>query len=101
MSTKFITNQNGQTLYDRFTYLIKHTGDLLQIYKDQFLKISLFVPKYTSQFSILVDKIISIKQIDSKANNSVLEAESDQLVYQLYDLTSDEIFLIEGNTNAR
>lgn len=98
MNTKFITNQKGQTLYDRFTSLIKHTGDLLQIDKDQFLKISLFVPKYTSQFSILVDEIISHKQSDIHSNTSGLEAKIDQLVYKLYDLSLDEISLIEGNT---
>ena len=46
-------------------------------------------------------KIIAIVQeiIDSKRNDidtSVFESEIDQLVYQLYELTADEIKIIEG-----
>lgn len=89
---------NSKLMYFYMHERLKHTGDLLQIDKNQFLKIPLFVPEDTSLFSILVNKIISIKQAAPKANTSVLEAEIDQLVYQLYELTPDEISLIEGST---
>ena len=40
---------------------------------------------------------------DQKANpaadTAALEAETDQLVYQLYGLTAEEIAIVEGATN--
>jgi hypothetical protein len=47
-------------------------------------------------FSTLVDKIIAIKQSDPQANTSVFKVEVEQLVYQLYNLTFDEISIVEG-----
>jgi adenine-specific DNA-methyltransferase len=44
----------------------------------------------------LVDKILTAKKNDSKADTSVLETEIDQLVYQLYGLTEAEIKIVEG-----
>jgi len=50
-----------------------------------------------AQIEDLVDTIISIKKRDSLKDTSRYEREIDQLVYQLYDLTDDEITLIERN----
>lgn len=36
------------------------------------------------------------KRVEPQANTSVLEGEIDQLVYQLYGLTEDEIAIVEG-----
>jgi type II restriction/modification system DNA methylase subunit YeeA len=44
----------------------------------------------------LVNKILLTKSKDSKADVSKLEHQIDQLVYQLYELTPDEINLVEG-----
>lgn len=43
-----------------------------------------------------VDQILTIKKTNSKADTSVEEKEIDQLVYQLYGLTEEEIKIIEG-----
>jgi hypothetical protein len=43
----------------------------------------------------IVDKILTIKQSNPLADTSSLEKEIDNLVYQLYELTPDEIALIE------
>ncbi|WQT53466.1 class I SAM-dependent DNA methyltransferase [Helicobacter pylori] len=43
----------------------------------------------------LVDKILQIKEKDPKANTQGLEKEIDALVYQLYNLTDEEIKIIE------
>lgn len=48
-----------------------------------------------SQLSILVDEILNIKQQNPTADTSKLETKIDQLVYQLYDLTDEEIEIIE------
>lgn len=43
----------------------------------------------------LVDKILDAKTVDPKADTSALEAEIDKLVYSLYNLTEEEIKIIE------
>lgn len=43
----------------------------------------------------LVDEILNIKQQNPTADTSKLETKIDQLVYQLYDLTDEEIEIIE------
>ncbi|RKU98835.1 class I SAM-dependent DNA methyltransferase [Helicobacter pylori] len=44
----------------------------------------------------LVDKILKSKEKDPKANTQELEKEIDALVYQLYNLTDEEIKIIEN-----
>ncbi|MBD2145197.1 TaqI-like C-terminal specificity domain-containing protein [Sphaerospermopsis sp. FACHB-1194] len=44
----------------------------------------------------LVDQILTAKKSDPNADTSELEAEIDQMVYQLYELTPEEIKIIEG-----
>ncbi len=44
----------------------------------------------------LVDKILSAKKKNPEADTSALETEIDNLVYQLYGLTEDEIKIVEG-----
>ena len=45
----------------------------------------------------LVDRILEAKKLDPQSDTSVLEAEIDRLVYDLYGLTEDEIRIVEGN----
>ena len=45
----------------------------------------------------LVNKIQSLKQNDKTIDTTSLEAEIDQLVYQLYGLSAGEIRIVEGN----
>ncbi|MCD8410525.1 DUF7149 domain-containing protein [Tenacibaculum finnmarkense] len=44
-----------------------------------------------------VNNILSIKKENPESDTSVLEKEIDQMVYKLYDLTADEIAIIEGS----
>ena len=44
----------------------------------------------------LVNQILSTKQADPQADTSVMEHQIDQLVYELYQLNSEEIAIIEG-----
>ncbi|MCY4553597.1 MAG: Eco57I restriction-modification methylase domain-containing protein, partial [Candidatus Poribacteria bacterium] len=48
-------------------------------------------------FITLVDQILDAKKADLNADTSSLENEIDQLVYELYNLTEDEIAIVEGN----
>jgi len=43
-----------------------------------------------------VDKIVAVKQRDAEADTSALEREIDRLVYELYELTPEEIAIVEG-----
>ena len=42
------------------------------------------------------ERILTTRQRDSEADTAALEQEIDRLVYQLYDLTPEEIALVEG-----
>jgi adenine-specific DNA-methyltransferase len=44
----------------------------------------------------LVNQVLAAKKADPKADTSALENRIDQLVYQLYGLTEDEIAVVEG-----
>lgn len=46
-------------------------------------------------FITLVDKILLLKRENIQADTSYLESEIDQLVYQLYELTDEEIKIVE------
>ncbi|WP_425255942.1 TaqI-like C-terminal specificity domain-containing protein [Helicobacter pylori] len=59
------------------------------------VKITAKNKKIADKIIALVDKILQIKEKDSKANTQQLEKEIDALVYQLYHLTDEEIKIIE------
>jgi hypothetical protein len=53
-----------------------------------------------SQSQTIIDKvetILTLKKADPKADTNVLEAEIDQLVYELYGLTDEEIEIVENS----
>ena len=49
------------------------------------------------QIEALVDKILADKKENPNADTSELEREIDMLVYKLYDLTEEEIMMVEKN----
>ena len=51
----------------------------------------------TEQIENKVDEIIAAKAANSDANTADLENEIDKLVYDLYELTDDEITIVEGS----
>lgn len=60
-------------------------------------QIPIVEPDEKSRINIenLVNEILNIKRIDSKANTSTLESKIDQMVYELYELTEEEIKIVE------
>ncbi len=52
-------------------------------------------------FIALVDQILSAKAVNPKADTSQLENQIDELVYKLYELTDDEIAIIEGGSHEK
>jgi hypothetical protein len=49
-----------------------------------------------NQIEALVDKILAAKHQNPQADTAAEEQEMDNLVYRLYDLTEEEIEIIEG-----
>ena len=50
-----------------------------------------------TKLTALVNQILAAKEADPKADTSTLEQEIDQIVYELYGLTSEEIAIVESN----
>jgi len=48
-------------------------------------------------FVELVHEILAVKKKDPKTDTTELETKIDQMVYKLYDLTPDEIAIVEGS----
>lgn len=59
------------------------------------------IPKSDNKFlidiEIIVNEILTLKKQDPKANTICQEQEIDQMVYELYGLTNEEIAIIEGS----
>ncbi|MGI0013679.1 MAG: TaqI-like C-terminal specificity domain-containing protein, partial [Nitrososphaera sp.] len=49
----------------------------------------------------LVDRILAAKRLDPEADTTTLEQKIDQLVYKLYDLTDEEITIVEEAAIAK
>ncbi len=60
------------------------------------VKITAKNKKIADKITDCADKILSAKEKDPKANTQELEKEIDALVYQLYNLTDEEIKIIEN-----
>jgi type II restriction/modification system DNA methylase subunit YeeA len=65
-------------------------------YKIELLPIKMPSEKQENQIELLVNKILSIKKQNPNTDTTDLENEIDQLVYQLYELTEEEIKIIES-----
>ena len=92
----------NSTLLDWYFRLIGVERDAgFYEYKPMFVE-RLPVPKIAANkqrlFIGLVDRIMSMKAADADGNTSEQEAEIDELVYDLYDLTQDEIAVVEASS---
>ncbi|MEM6643189.1 MAG: TaqI-like C-terminal specificity domain-containing protein [Bacteroidota bacterium] len=69
-----------------------------QIKVSQLKQLPIPIPasKLQSSISLIVTQIQSLKKENPEADTTALEAEIDQLVYQLYDLTEEEIEIVEN-----
>ena len=93
--TAFLNSKMGH-------YLLKDsprtgTGDLLiSVQAIEPLKVVKPTAIEEKPIVALVDSILAAKKKDPDADTSALEREIDQLVYKLYDLTPEEIAIVEG-----
>ena len=72
----------------------------LQAFRENLFQIPIPVNPKPEAIEALVNKILAIKSKDPKADVSKLERQIDQLVYQLYHLTPEEIKIIENQTGG-
>jgi len=98
---KFVLGILNSTLGNYLYHLlIAEEGKVFAQVKLTFLrKIPIKKATDSEQKSIikLVDKILTAKAEDNESDTSKLEKQIDDLVYKLYDLSEEEIELIEGN----
>jgi hypothetical protein len=84
-------------------FFLSSTGYVLRggyyTFKTDYLK-PFPIPKATeaqqTEIAEIVDKILTLKKADNRADTTELEREIDGLVYGLYDLTNEEIAIVEG-----
>ena len=89
---------NSNLLNSLYHFLSQEEGKSMAQVKVKIVQqLPISLPSQTEQQALvdIVDKILAAKAQDSKADTSNLEAEIDQLVYQLYDLTAEEIKIVE------
>jgi adenine-specific DNA-methyltransferase len=83
-------------------FWLKHKGKMqghqYQIDKEPILGLPILKATVQNEkkISSLVDQILSLKQNNPSADATALEQEIDQMVYKLYDLTPEEIAIVEG-----
>jgi len=96
VNLKYVTALlNSNIIYFYMKNKLKHTGDLLQIDKNQFMKIPIFISKkHVNTICSLVDEIILLKQQDK--NYIQLENKLNILFYEAYNLNANEIKIIEN-----
>jgi adenine-specific DNA-methyltransferase len=100
ISLKFLLGLINSKLLDfYYTLLNPEKGEALaEVKKENLSRLPINIENTKLQKDIieLVDKVLSIKQKDTIAETTDLEAQIDQLVYQLYNLTVEEIKIIEN-----
>ncbi|PUB97622.1 type IIG restriction enzyme/methyltransferase [Helicobacter pylori] len=102
-----VLNSSFMSWYARENFKDKHmSGGYLGLNKGNLEKLPMFEltksNKPTADKIIaLVDKILQAKEKDPKANTQGLEKEIDALVYQLYNLTDEEIKIIENGQEIK
>lgn len=101
INLKFLTGLLNSKL---IAFWLKHKGKMqgnnYQIGKEPLMNIPLIEitkqnKKNANQIIALVDEILKLKAKDSTTDTSKLESQIDCLVYKLYNLTDDEIKMIE------
>jgi adenine-specific DNA-methyltransferase len=99
-SLKYLLALLNSKLYFLWLYLRgKRKGEMLELCPRPVSEIPIanISPAQQRPLITIVDRILAVKQRDAKADVSALEREIDQLVYSLYELTPEEIDLVEAS----
>ncbi|ELL4361645.1 class I SAM-dependent DNA methyltransferase, partial [Campylobacter jejuni] len=102
INLKYLTGVLNSKL---IAFWLKHKGkiqgNLFKIDKEPLLNIPVVNinsknEKLANKLISLVDEILKVKEQDKNANTQELENKINSLVYKLYNLTEEEIKIIEG-----
>ena len=99
--TKFILGLLNSKLLDfyykkKFSTKKEDVFPEIQTYLYEQLPIASASKSQQKEITDIVDEILRIKRNDCNADTAQLEKEIDKLVYNLYDLTEEEIRVVEG-----
>jgi adenine-specific DNA-methyltransferase len=88
---------NSKLYYLWFYYRGKRKGENLELYQKPLSEVPIkrISTEEQKPFIDIVDKILSLKKQNPNADITEYEKQIDQLVYKLYNLTEDEIKIIE------
>ena len=89
---------NSKLCYFWLYHKGQRKGHLLQLFKGPLSEIPVARPSSNQAGTTitLVDRILAAKQRDAEADTTAMEREIDRLVYELYELTEEEIKIVEG-----
>ncbi|EGT6119895.1 class I SAM-dependent DNA methyltransferase, partial [Campylobacter coli] len=102
INLKYLTGVLNSKL---IAFWLKHKGkiqgNLFKIDKEPLLNIPIVTinsknQKIADELINLVDEILKAKEQDKNANTSPLEEKINNMVYKIYNLTEEEIKIIEG-----
>jgi Alw26I/Eco31I/Esp3I family type II restriction m6 adenine DNA methyltransferase len=95
LDLRFVLGLMNSALFD---FLFRHINSNTQVSAGELNSLPFPKPNQKSEEEVikLVDRILAAKKANPAADTSTLEAEIDQLVYQLYGLTAEEIAIVEG-----
>lgn len=91
-----LNSKMGWWLISKYCTAIQNGYQLIWKYFSQ-IPIATRNENVRSQIHELVDQILTTKKVNAYVNTSNLESQIDQLVYQLYDLTEEEIEIVENS----
>lgn len=88
---------NSTLVYFWLWHRGKRKGDMLEFYQTPLSQIPIATdtPERKQAIEKLVREVITAKATNSTANTSAEESQIDHLVYRLYDLTPEEIAIVE------
>ena len=96
-----LAHLNSKLVYLWLYHRGKRKGEILELIVKPLSEIPIKKISEDEQkpFVKLVDRVLAAKCANPQADTSVLEREIDQMVYQLYGLTEEEIAIVEGARN--
>ncbi|MDD4177111.1 MAG: TaqI-like C-terminal specificity domain-containing protein, partial [Bacteroidales bacterium] len=89
-----LNSKMGWWLISKYCTAIQNGYQLIWKYFSQ-IPIAIENGEIKKKVEVLVDMILEIKKQNSSTDSTALESQIDQLVYQLYDLTEEEVEIIE------
>ena len=97
INMKFLTALlNSQLIAFWLRHKGKMQGHQFQVDKEPLLEIPIVKPKSEGAFTKHVDQILTVKRKTPMPTPPPLRREIEEMVYKLYDLTPEEIAIVEG-----